>query len=94
MKVYAVVLDNGDRFGNYSYWIDSIHASREGAMQYIKNRKMEFDKNFSRISQLCMLDDSDLTEDEGMELGKLVNTLDKWKWGRNAEIVEYTYFND
>ena len=88
MKVYAVVFDNGDKFGNCSYWVESIHASREGAERYIKNRKNEFDTNFSRIRQLCMIDDGELTEDEKMELGKLVNTLSKWKWGENAEIVE------
>lgn len=94
MKVYAVILDNGDRFESYSYWVDSIHATREGAEKYIKNRKMEFDNNLSRIEQFCMMDDRDLTKDEGMELGKLINTLDKWKWGNNAEIIEYTCFED
>ena len=100
MKVYAVVCNNGEKwadvyFENYRHWTDSIHATRDGAERYIRERKERYEYIENRINELeeqrCANDDYTLPEKQMEELNKLCDeyAIGVSHWNCIAEIVEY-----
>ena len=100
MKVYAVVCNNGEKwadvyFEDYRHWTDSIHATRDGAERYIRERKERYEYIENRINELeeqrCANDDYTLPEKQMEELNKLCDeyAIAVSHWDCIAEIVEY-----
>ena len=77
MKVYIVHGSVGDNY-DCTTWINSVHASAEAAMWYIREINTHYAREYPRLTELNELSHARiLSEAERRELHTLEN---KWYW--------------
>ena len=93
MKVYVVLCANGGEwFEEYRQWIDSIHKTRDGAINHIIEHKGRYEYIENRINELEALmyvDGRELTEEQTEELFKLYDERTDSYWNCSAYVEEY-----
>ena len=93
MKVYVVLCNNGGEWlEEYRQWIDSIHKTRDGAVNHIIEHKGRYEYIENRINELEALmyvDGRELTEEQTEELNKLYDERTDSYWNCSAYVEEY-----
>lgn len=96
MKVYVVVCNNGEEWPEvYRHHTDSIHKTRDGAEQHIRECKERYEYIENRINELAELEEQSyvngykLSDEQLEELKKLYDEYGNSNWSGNAYIVEY-----